>query len=309
MSASQPLVSVCITAYNHEVYIEQAIQSALDQQCSFEYEIVVGVDQSTDRTLEIARQMEQRCPERIRVMDRGSRIGMRRNYYLTISDCRGKYIALLDGDDYFIDPMKLQRQAVELSKDFNTALSYTFSRRIDENGTCVRHPQTLEEDFIERKLGTYRMENCTVMARKDRIMEYYSAVRPEDHPEWLTDDLPMWLYISGKYMISFIPGETAVHRVLAGSVSHCRDYKDTVRFCDSLVDVFLYYDNLNNNGGLRYRLLRKRTNDALWLLSYKGTNSEFIDRWSSDVRSCPRLLLDLAPYYLFVKKLLFRNRH
>jgi len=104
-----PVVSVCIFAYNKEKYIEQCIESVLMQRTDFEIEIIIGEDYSTDKTRDICKDYQARFREII-LIDRGKNVGMRENVYKTIMSARGKYIAILDGDDYWIHPFKLQKQ-------------------------------------------------------------------------------------------------------------------------------------------------------------------------------------------------------
>lgn len=104
-----PLVSVMVAVYNSEHYIAQAIESILVQKCTFTYEILVGDDASTDGTLDILRNYENnyKC---IKVFPHSQHIGGAKNYYELLTKAKGAYIALLDGDDYWCDPLKLQKQ-------------------------------------------------------------------------------------------------------------------------------------------------------------------------------------------------------
>lgn len=117
-SASKPIVSVCVIAYNHEKYLAEALNSVLSQKVNFEFEVIIGEDYSTDSTLRIAQEYQARYPNQIRVVQsvhkrkleiNGHATG-RYNLLNTLGLCHGKYIALLDGDDYWIDPNKLQKQ-------------------------------------------------------------------------------------------------------------------------------------------------------------------------------------------------------
>ncbi|MBQ0081614.1 MAG: glycosyltransferase [Alistipes sp.] len=303
----EPLVSVCITAYNHEKYIAKAIQGALSQQCSFPYEIVIGVDISTDKTLQICKEFEKAHPQLIRVLERDHRLGMRGNYHDTINACRGKYIAMLDGDDWWREDDKLQLQADALERDTQAGMCYTFSRREKENGEYTIYPETKPTTDYKKMILSNPAENCATMARRDIIMEYYREIVPENHPEWLTDDLPMWFYVAGRMKVIFIARESAVHRILSQSGSHFVDYKKTIAFCDSLVNISLFYDKRNLKGKQHLKLVYKRENDALWLLSFKGTNREFLSRWWKDIVRDPILILNPVPYVLFLKKIFYRN--
>ncbi len=96
--------------YNHEQFIAQALDSVLMQQVDFAYEIVVGEDCSTDSTREILREYQQKFPDKVRLLLPGKNLGMIRNMVETYNACRGDYIAILEGDDYWTSPHKLQKQ-------------------------------------------------------------------------------------------------------------------------------------------------------------------------------------------------------
>src|SRR6185295_15883149 len=103
MPETTPTVSVCVITFNHERFIAEAIESALAQKTRLDYEIVVGDDGSTDDTPRIlARLAEQHAP-RLRVVRRQENLGINRNLAATLQECRGRYIALLEGDDYWTD--------------------------------------------------------------------------------------------------------------------------------------------------------------------------------------------------------------
>ena len=106
-------LSVVMTTYNHERYIAQAIESVLMQQTAFGVEIVVGNDCSSDRTQAIVDDYRARYPEFILTVDSSERVGMRANYRRCVEAAKGRYIAMLDGDDYFTAYDKLQKQQAE----------------------------------------------------------------------------------------------------------------------------------------------------------------------------------------------------
>jgi len=103
--------SVCIIAYNVEAFIAQALDTALAQQTNFDFEVVVGEDGSQDSTREIIAGYYGRYPNLIRPILREKRLGTVGNFAATVLACRGRYIAMLDGDDFWNSPRKLQIQA------------------------------------------------------------------------------------------------------------------------------------------------------------------------------------------------------
>jgi glycosyltransferase involved in cell wall biosynthesis len=139
VSAALPKVSVMLKAYNHERYLGRAIESALAQETSFPFEIVIAEDYSSDRTREIACAYAASHPAHIRLLLAPSNLGMARSTMAVYQACRGEYVAWLDGDDYWISRHKLQKQAEFLDQNraytscfhdsvFVTSDDLTFSR-------------------------------------------------------------------------------------------------------------------------------------------------------------------------------------
>jgi len=100
---------LCIT-YNHETFIRRALDSMLMQRADFNIEIIIGEDCSTDRTREICIEYQRQHPEIFKLLLNENNIGMIANFIQALKVCRGKYVALLEGDDYWTDPYKLQKQ-------------------------------------------------------------------------------------------------------------------------------------------------------------------------------------------------------
>ena len=299
-----PLVSVCMTTYNHEKFISQAIESVLCQRTTFGVEVVIGEDCSTDNTLAICRQYEAQYPDRVRVIASKNNIGMHANYRRTIEACRGKYIAMCDGDDWFTDENKLQIQVGQLENS-GAAMCYTRSERRGEDGSSAIYPEGRLHSSIGDMLILNTAENCTTLALKSKILDYYGEVKPETQG-WLTDDLPMWLWFAATQKIVAIDRVTAVHRVLATSVSHSIQWQKQLDFCYSLDSIMLWFDECYNNRNLRYFLARRRQNRALWLLSYHGSVGQFLSTWWRCCKKHPRLVFNIASYGLLAKKLLWR---
>lgn len=132
-----PLVSVCIITYNHEEYIEEAVKGALNQKLHYPYEIVIGDDCSTDRTVEKCKKLKEANPEKcVRIVEQEKNLGMNGNWMATIQAAYGKYIAICEGDDYWIDSHKLQKQISFLEENEDYAMS--------------SHEVYLENDFLPK---------------------------------------------------------------------------------------------------------------------------------------------------------------
>jgi glycosyltransferase involved in cell wall biosynthesis len=117
-------VSVCMITYNHEKFIEHAVNSVLQQDVDFDYEVVVGEDCSTDSTASTLERLESQNRGRLRVIYRRPNIGGQQNLKRTLTACQGEYIAFLEGDDYWTSKSKLQLQVDFLECNLNASGVY-----------------------------------------------------------------------------------------------------------------------------------------------------------------------------------------
>ena len=116
-----PVVSVHMITYNHEPYIRQAIEGVMMQKTDFEFELVIGEDASQDKTREICFEYQKRYPDKIRVLWWHENLRKVKhpaggNGKRNLAHCRGEFIAFCEGDDYWIDPLKLQKQVEVMRK-------------------------------------------------------------------------------------------------------------------------------------------------------------------------------------------------
>lgn len=103
-----------MVTFNHAAYVAQAIESVLAQETDFDVELVIGEDGSTDDTRKIVQAYQRQHPEQIRLLLHPRNVGAQANVLATLQACCGEYVALLEGDDYWIDPDKLQAQVALL---------------------------------------------------------------------------------------------------------------------------------------------------------------------------------------------------
>ncbi|MFN3917684.1 MAG: glycosyltransferase [Flavobacteriales bacterium] len=139
-----PLVSVIVTVYNHEQFIKRCLDSILSQITSFEFEILVGVDESTDNSLAICKRIEAKF-DNVKVIanDRGNillinglRVG-RMNFVNSIKHAQAKYIARCDGDDFWTNPDKLQKQVDFLEKNPQYSMCFTNFNIVDGKNDVI----------------------------------------------------------------------------------------------------------------------------------------------------------------------------
>jgi glycosyltransferase involved in cell wall biosynthesis len=183
--ASNPLVSVCILSYNHENYIKQCLDSILEQQTNFDFEILLGEDASTDGTRKICIEYAAKYPKKIRLFlhHRENNIAIGRqptgrfNFLYNLFSAHGKYIALCDGDDYWTDPLKLQKQVDFLEANKEHVLCFHNIQILEPDGKLVEDyitnvPEHYETQETLAKLGNY-IHTPSVLFRN--IIEEYPA--------------------------------------------------------------------------------------------------------------------------------------
>jgi len=175
-------VSICIFTFNYEKYLAQAIESVLAQRTGFATEIVIGDDLSTDGTRAIAQEYADRYPGKIVLSFNETNIGGTRNWLRTMNRCSGKYIALLDGDDYFTDMNKLQKQYDSLESSPDLVLSFhgveeKYDDIAGQDRVVVFEKEVYTiEDFLQR--GWFVRTGSTF---------FRNGIAPKDPPAWVYD--------------------------------------------------------------------------------------------------------------------------
>lgn len=139
MTGDKIEVSVICVTYNHEKYIKEALDSILMQKTSFKFEILIGEDCSTDGTRDILKEYEKKYPDRFHIYYREQNLGASKNEYELFMDAKGKYIAALELDDIWTDPLKLQKQYdfLELHEEY-IGVAHDFDI-IDKNGQIIEN--------------------------------------------------------------------------------------------------------------------------------------------------------------------------
>jgi glycosyltransferase involved in cell wall biosynthesis len=152
----EPLVSICMITFRHQAFIRQAIEGVMMQQTSFPIELVIGEDLSDDGTRAICDEMAQQYGERIRLLPSDKNYGQNNNLHRTIQACTGKYIALCEGDDYWIDPCKLQKQVDFLENNNGYVMCFHLINTVAHNGTLLDEQQSLEQPVYYHGLDFFQ---------------------------------------------------------------------------------------------------------------------------------------------------------
>lgn len=208
------MVSVSMITYNHEKFIVEAIEGVVSQKTTFPFELVIGEDLSTDNTRAICIEYQKKYPDIIRLRLNDPNQGMMLNWINNIESGQGKYIALCDGDDYWTDPYKLQKQVdfMEANPDFAMCSHKVHTLMcgvLDENIEMERDVLTTE-DLIKKDWG---LLTASIFFRKDahKTPDWYYTVKNGDFA------LQLIVSLSGK--IKFLPEYMAVYRQHLGGMS------------------------------------------------------------------------------------------
>lgn len=246
-----PCVSVCMITYNHERYIAQAIDGVLMQETDFPIELLIHDDASTDRTAEIVREYEKKHPSIIKAIYQTENQYSKGNppWVINLKRAQGEFIAYCEGDDYWTDPRKLQKQVDYLNANPDCGLvasDYDLvivkdSLRVERYQRSLGRPFLSNpkiEDIITAKAG---IQTLTVLARRTLVEE----TRDEDpflyaSGQFLMGDTQLWAEVSLRSRIHVIDESTAVHLILEESATQSRDRRKVRRFRMNGAELCLY---------------------------------------------------------------------
>lgn len=263
---------VCIrcSTYNHSLYVAETLDGFVGQQTEFPYVAVIVDDASTDgeqqvlmnylsdhfekcelsdeydreddeAVIHFARHKENKSCHFAVVLLKYNHNSQRlsKQHMFDIWQKYSEYVAICEGDDYWIDPLKLQKQVSVMNTDSTCGMCYTKVKRWDEKrhdfkdvwgGSFV----TFNNLLIENTVPT-----LSVILRNDLLVRYYNEF-PKGR-NWLMGDYPMWLWFAIKGNITFMDDVTGVYRILPESASHSKSLHKTWDFSESFLSVQKYY--------------------------------------------------------------------
>jgi len=214
-------VSVLIVTYNHEKYIAKALDSVLMQEVDFDYEIVTGEDCSTDNTRDILIDYQSKHPDKIKLILQEKNLGFygKYNFILTFNACRGQYIAMLEGDDYWTSPDKLQKQVDVLDNDSDCAICFHNVMVIYEDAPELSHPFYFRDPngpFMQGKPKP-------ISTLEDLIKGNFIQTPSVMFRARLFEKLPNWFHMA-------FPGDWALHMLNA--------HHGNIRYIDEVMGVY-----------------------------------------------------------------------
>jgi glycosyltransferase involved in cell wall biosynthesis len=249
----EPLLSILCETYNHEYFIREAIAGFLIQQTTFPIEILIHDDASTDNTPNIIREYERNYPELIfPIYQKENQYskGKKPRLAFQFPRARGKYIALCEGDDYWTDPLKLQKQVEFLEGNEDHSMSCHASKMIVDNNT-----DNYEFSKMSDKDESYSIQEFLLPLSKNRIRTESVIFRNkfiENYPEWarkvVVGDFPLFLILASKGKIRYINEVMSVYRKHAGGVwtSERNNNEYTKKYYLSTIKMYQDFNEYTN---------------------------------------------------------------
>ena len=252
------IVSVCCATYNHAKYLEDCLEGFCNQQTSFKYEVLIHDDASTDESQKIIKSFEEKYPEIIKPIyqteNQFSQGITKIHSVFNFPRAKGKYIALCESDDFWCDPLKLEKQVKLLEANPDCTLSfhanqYLFPKDLSYKNKIYR-PEKKEsnrytiEDVI--KYGGNFMHTASMVFLKDAL--------PKTAINWITDapvgDLPLSLHITMKGNLIYCDDVMSTYRVFTAgswSASQRKSLKTQKVHYDKMVTMWQQFNDYTNN--------------------------------------------------------------
>ena len=234
-----PVISIICDVYNDAAFLRQCLDGFIMQQTSYSYEILIHDDASTDESPQIIKEYEAKYPSVIKPIYQTENkyskgISIWKKYQFPRA--KGKYIAICEGDDYWSDPLKLEKQITFLETHTEYTISYTKSD-VFNNSLQQFEDYTLgkkKKDYFDL-LKSNEIPALSVCVRTSIVREYMDKVLAYKY--WIIGDYPLWLYAASKGEIHFLDEVCCVYRVLQSSASHHNSYQESLRFNEVLIDI------------------------------------------------------------------------
>lgn len=237
-------VDILVLTYNQEKFIGKTLQSLVDQQCSFDFKIIINDDGSTDGTKKILKEFATAYPKIIDLQLNEKNLGIPGNFYNAAERSNSDYISLCGGDDYWDDVHKLSNQVEILDNNNDIGMVYSDYSICDEDGNILREvkvPQVTFESLLSKNL----IAAVTACFKRTGFIQYLNEIKPQDKG-WRMEDYPMWLWFAKNKLVFHLPHNTSVYRVGHESITHNKDVNKRITFVKSVASIKKFYCDFYN---------------------------------------------------------------
>ena len=214
-------VSIICTNYNKGDWVREAIDSFLNQKTNFDFEIIIIDDASTDHSYEIIQEYQNKFPEKVRTFRNEVNLGITKTWKKICREAKGQYIARCDSDDFWIDPLKLQKQVDLLDASIDSLWSNTEFDMVDLDGNLIQKNAFANKalpliDSYEEMLVMKGMTMASTWLVDTALMQDVSAQISDTAVD---DTFELQLELFKRTKISFLSDSTTVYRMNLGSDS------------------------------------------------------------------------------------------
>ena len=239
------MFSVEVTTYNQKEYIGQTLQSIIDQEHNYKYEILVSDDCSTDGTQDVIKEFQKKYPDIIKPRYNEKNLGAMKNYYTNIERAQGKYLMGCGGDDYWL-PGKVQKQISFMEKNPGFGLCYSRARIYKEFEQIYDgYTGSVYADKNDILLKGNCVSALTTCVRMDLFKKYLNEVHPQNK-EWLMEDYPFNIYAFFESYVYYMSEPMGVYRVIKDSLCHQVNPKKQFNFEKSIYEIRTFFANKYN---------------------------------------------------------------
>lgn len=268
----KPLVVIRCITFNHEPYLKDALEGFLMQKTDFPFVAIIHEDASTDGTAEVLREYADKYPDIILpIFEKENQYSKKNGNLRRIVDhaCKisgAKYIAICEGDDYWTDPLKLQKQINFLESHQDYGMCYTRANIL--KGDKFIGKAGKKDTSLKGLISYSNFPTLTRVYSLSVYEKYINEVNP-DTQAWMMGDYPFAFYCVLKSKVGFIDELTSVYRILEDSASHSKKTEYLVKFYGSADDVrYFFVNNYIINEAERKNLLFKiKQNEINYKLS------------------------------------------
>lgn len=214
-------VSIICTNYNKGDWVREAMDSFLNQRTNFDFEIIIIDDASTDHSYEIIQEYQNKFPEKVRTFRNEVNLGITKTWKKICREAKGQYIARCDSDDFWTDPLKLQKQVDLLDSSTDSLWSNTEFDMVDLDGNIIQKDAFANKalpliDSYEEMLVMKGMTMASTWLVDTALMQDVSAQISDTAAD---DTFELQLELFKRTKISFLSDSTTVYRMNLGSDS------------------------------------------------------------------------------------------
>lgn len=295
---SNPKVSVCMITYGHEKFLREAIDSVFMQETNFDFELIISNDASPDATNQIMEEICESHPNRgsIRYYNHSKNIGMMPNFIFALNKCQGEYIAICEGDDYWTDPLKLQKQIdfLETNEDYHSCFTNVQIMKdgiISEHGALRdKHKKDFDQVSVFYDLW---IPTLTFVYRRASLLAF-----PEQFEKVKSGDLFLFYLLAQKGKIKYLDFISGIYRQHENGVwtgaNKLSQIQQTIKTFEYIKEYF------KSNANVKRIITDKIVNAKINILKYYFNKREKRNFLKTVVR-----LIVVHPTIMFDRKLYF----